>query len=51
MIDSGRLILGNELETFEKNFAKYIVSDFAIGCDNATNALFLILKSIDRTRR
>ena len=46
VFDSGRLILGKELETFENNFSKYIGTDFAIGCDNATNALFLILKSI-----
>ena len=46
VFDSGRLILGKELETFEKNFSEYIGIDFAIGCDNATNALFLILKSI-----
>ncbi|MBO8219516.1 DegT/DnrJ/EryC1/StrS family aminotransferase [Prochlorococcus marinus] len=46
VFDSGRLILGQELENFEKNFSEYIGTNFAIGCDNATNALFLILKSI-----
>jgi len=46
VFDSGRLILGDELENFEKNFSEYIGKEFAIGCDNATNALFLILKSI-----
>lgn len=46
VFDSGRLILGNELENFEKNFSKYIGTKYAIGCDNATNALFLILKSV-----
>lgn len=46
VFDSGRLLFGNELESFEKNFANYIGTTYAIGCDNATNAIFLILKSL-----
>ena len=46
VFDSGRLIFGKQLEKFEKNFANYINTDYAIGCDNGTNALFLILKAI-----
>ena len=46
VFDSGRLLFGNQLKRFEKNFSKYIGTNYAIGCDNATNALFLILKSI-----
>ena len=41
VFDSGRLLFGNELESFEKNFANYIGTTYAIGCDNATNAIFL----------
>ena len=46
VFDSGRLLLGEQLENFERNFSNYIGTNFAVGCDNATNALFLILKSI-----
>ncbi len=46
VFDSGRLLLGKQLENFERNFSNYIGTNFAVGCDNATNALFLILKSI-----
>ena len=46
VFDSGRLLFGNELESFEKNFANYIGTTYSIGCDNATNAIFLILKSL-----
>ena len=46
VFDSGRLLLGKQLENFELNFSKYIGTNYSIGCDNATNALFLILKAI-----
>ena len=46
VFDSGRLLFGNQLKIFEENFARYIGTKYSIGCDNATNALFLILKSI-----
>ena len=46
VFDSGRLLFGKQLENFEKNFSKYIGTKYAVGCDNATNALFLILKTI-----
>ena len=46
VFDSGRLLFGRQLENFEKNFSNYIGTKYAVGCDNATNALFLILKTI-----
>lgn len=46
VFDSGRLLLGNQLKNFEKNYAEYIGTKFSVGCDNATNAIFLILKAI-----
>ncbi len=46
VFDSGKLLFGSQLKSFEDNFANYIGTSYSIGCDNATNALFLILKSI-----
>ena len=46
VFDSGRLIFGKQLLEFEKNFSEYIGTNFSVGCDNATNAIFLILKAI-----
>ena len=46
VFDSGRLLLGKQLENFESNFSSYVGTNYAVGCDNATNALFLILKAI-----
>ena len=46
VFDSGRLLFGKQLKNFEKSFSSYIGTKFAIGCDNATNAIFLSLKSI-----
>ena len=41
IIDSGNFILGNELEKFEEEFAKYIGVKYAIGVGNGTDALYL----------
>ena len=46
VFDSGRLLFGKELEDLEKNFSKYIGTKYAVGCDNATNGIFLSLKTI-----
>ncbi len=50
VLDSGRLIFGKELENFEKNFSEYIGTSHAVGCDNATNGIFLSLKTIGISR-
>ena len=34
-------------EQFENNFAKYIGTDFAVGCNSGTSALELIFESLD----
>ncbi len=47
VFDSGRLLFGEQLENLEKNFSNYIGTKYAVGCDNATNAIFLSLKSLD----
>ena len=47
VLHSGRLLLGNELKSFEEEFSQYIGADYGIGCDNATNAIFLALKALN----
>ncbi|HEX3722418.1 MAG TPA: DegT/DnrJ/EryC1/StrS family aminotransferase [Nitrolancea sp.] len=39
-------ILGQALETFETDFAKYIGTEFAIGVDSGMSALMLILRAL-----
>jgi dTDP-4-amino-4,6-dideoxygalactose transaminase len=45
VIDSGWYLLGNELNSFEKNLAEYIGVKHAIGVANGLDALRLILKA------
>jgi len=45
VIDSGWYLLGNELNSFEKNLAEYIRVKHAIGVANGLDALRLILKA------
>jgi len=45
VLDSGRYILGNEKELFEKEFAKYCGVKYCIGVANGLEALFLVLKA------
>jgi len=42
---SGWYLLGNEVGNFEKNFAKYINAEYAIGVANGLDALRLILRA------
>ena len=42
---SGRYILGNEVKTFESNFADYCGTKFCIGTANGLDALTLIFKA------
>ena len=42
---SGQLILGEQVNLFEKEFASYIGANQGVGVDNATNGLFLALKA------
>ena len=43
----GDFILGSDVEKFEKNFAKFCDTKYAIGCANGTDALTIALKSLD----
>lgn len=45
VLQSGKLILGNELKRLEKDFASYCGSKFGIGVNSGTDALFLALKA------
>ena len=45
VIDSGWYIGGTELEQFEKNFAKYCGTQYAIGVANGLDALILTLRA------
>ena len=45
VLDSGQFILGNEVESFELEFAKYCGSKYCIGVGNGLDALTLILKA------
>lgn len=45
VIDSGWYINGSELESFEKNFAEYCGTEFAIGVANGLDALILTLRA------
>lgn len=45
VLDSGWLILGKEVEAFEKEFADYCGTKFCIGVANGMEALHLVLKA------
>jgi len=45
ILDKGWFLLGNELEEFEKEFAKYCGSKFCIGVGSGLDALKLIIKA------
>jgi dTDP-4-amino-4,6-dideoxygalactose transaminase len=45
VLDSGWYIMGNELKTFENNFAVYCSTKHAIGVANGLDALILILRA------
>lgn len=47
VLDSGWLILGQEVSEFEKNFATYCESSHCIGVGNGLDALHLALKAWD----
>lgn len=45
VLESGWFILGNQCKEFEKEFANYCGTKYAIGVANGLEALFLVLKS------
>ncbi len=47
VLRSGWYVLGKEVSEFEKEFAKYIGSKYAIGVDNGLNALVLAFRALE----
>lgn len=47
VLDSGWLVLGQEVEAFEAEFAAYCQTDYCIGVANGLEALHLILRAYD----
>ncbi|MEW6609245.1 MAG: DegT/DnrJ/EryC1/StrS family aminotransferase [bacterium] len=47
VLESGFLILGENVKRFETEFARYCGVEFGIGVNSGTDALFLALKSLD----
>jgi dTDP-4-amino-4,6-dideoxygalactose transaminase len=47
VVNKGRYILGNEVESFEKNFAAYINTTYSIGVANGLDALTLAIKALN----
>ena len=46
VLSSGRLILGESVAGFEREFAEYCGVRHGVGVDNGTNAIFLALKAL-----
>ena len=46
VLDKNNYILGDELNTFENNFAKYITTKYCVGVGNGTDALEIALQSL-----
>lgn len=47
VLDRGDLILRGDLEEFEKNFAEYVGTKYAVGVANGTDAIYLSLMAHD----
>lgn len=47
ILDSGRFILGSNVENFEKECASYIKTQHAVGLGSGTDALYLSLRALD----
>ena len=47
VLNSGYLILGEKVKSFEKAFSSFCGVEFGVGVDNGTDALFLGLKALD----
>lgn len=46
VLDSGWLVLGSEVERFERTFASYVGAQFGVGVANGTDAIELALKAV-----
>ena len=46
VLDHGQFILGPEVRTFEEQFAAYCGTRYAVGVDNGTSALYLVMRAL-----
>lgn len=46
VFESGTLILGQKGKDFERAYSDYIGTQYGVGCDNGTNAIWLALKAL-----
>jgi dTDP-4-amino-4,6-dideoxygalactose transaminase len=46
VVDSGRFVLGPEVEAFERELASYVGADYAIGVGNGTDAITIALRAM-----
>ena len=46
VLDSGWYIHGKEIEAFEKEFAEFTGTKYAVACSNGTTAIHLVLQSL-----
>lgn len=47
VFDSGRLILGEQVESFESEFAEYCGTKYAVGVGNGLDAIYFILSALE----
>jgi dTDP-4-amino-4,6-dideoxygalactose transaminase len=47
LLDSGRFILGEAVESFESDLAKLCGLPFAVGCNSGTDALWLCMRALE----
>ena len=47
VFDSGRLILGEQVESFENEFAEYCGTKYAVGVGNGLDAIYFILSALE----
>jgi dTDP-4-amino-4,6-dideoxygalactose transaminase len=47
LIQSGNVVLGNQVSEFEKEFAQFIGSNFCVGVGNGTDAIEIALKALN----
>ncbi len=47
LIDNTKFIGGDEIKKFEKEFATFCQTKYAVGCSNGTDALVLALRALD----
>ena len=51
VLQNGNLILGNQVQAFETEFARFLGVEFGIGVGNGTDALEIALKSLQLKRK